>query len=82
MSDRHGRSRADFRARDERFRKAVLDNPDLTTLDLSERFGLSTKDVGRLIARLKLPKPPITDGFGDFNKKAGGTFARAMGGRR
>lgn len=50
-------------AQEARFRKVVLDNPDMTPADLMERFGLTEKQVRDWIRRLRLPKPPMNDGL-------------------
>jgi hypothetical protein len=49
-------------AKEERFRKVVLANPEMTTTDLAERFGIRSHEVGRWCDRLKLPRPPVNEG--------------------
>jgi hypothetical protein len=64
----HAFNREQEAMRLERFRRVVLANPDLTMLALSERFGMTVKQVSERIRKLGLPRPPETDldGLGHY----------------
>lgn len=49
--------------RDQRFRKVVLGDPELSAKDLAQRFGVSSPEILKWCERLTLPKPPSNEGI-------------------
>jgi hypothetical protein len=49
-------------AKDERFRKVVVANPEMTVSDLAERFSVRPSEIGKWCERLGLPKPQRHEG--------------------
>lgn len=75
-------AQAERRKRDERFRKRLAADPDLTTTQLAESFGIKPHEVNRWCDRLGLPRRPQEPGTSDIQRAGGGAFAWAMGSRR
>lgn len=63
LAEKETFAQAQRREREERFRKVLADNPEMTTVDIGERLGMGVHEVNRWCDRLGIPRRSSLEGL-------------------